>query len=147
MGTWSAAAIGAVMFTIAAICIRKGKMLRGTSWLMLLAGACLSGMLGGIIGWLTGLLSRVFGTATEVLFGAAVPGLIAIAIGAVLAIDMHPKKGRTGRLTPWLALSFVPLLVATFGGVMEQLPDAVNSGVTEAGNAISQAIGDLLQNL
>lgn len=147
MLAWSAAAVGAFLFTTAVICLRKNKLPRATSWLMLLAGAGLSGLLGGVVGWVTGTIGRIGGAATNLAFGVGVSAVLGFAVVCILAIDMHPKKGRPTRLTPWLALLAVPLVVATFGGAMAQLPDAINNGVVAAGNALSRAIADLIQGL
>ncbi len=51
------------------------------------------------------------------------------------------------KATPWLALLSVPLAVATFGGVMVALPDRINSVVAVAGNAMAQALGDIVGKL
>ncbi|GAA5038606.1 hypothetical protein [Actinopolymorpha pittospori] len=147
MFAWSAAAVGAFLFTAGAICLRRNKLPRARNWLMLLAGTGLSGILGAIIGWLTTTLGTVGGTATQIIFGVGLPAVIGFAVAWILAIDLHPKKGRPSRVTPWLALIAFPLLIATFGGVMATLPDRVNDAVVSAGSALSAAIGDLINNL
>ncbi|MFD2081565.1 hypothetical protein SAMN05421678_106265 [Actinopolymorpha cephalotaxi] len=147
MFAWSAAAVGAFLFTAGVISIRKNKLPRARNWLMLLAGTGMSGILGAVIGWLTGTLGKVGGTATQIVFGVGVPAVIGFAVAWILAIDLHPKKGKPSRVTPWLALLAFPLLVVTFGGVMGSLPDRVNEAVASAGSALSQAIGDLINNL
>jgi hypothetical protein len=147
MGSWSAAAIGAILFGIACVCLKKHKLLQGTPWLMLFAGACLAGMLGGVIGWVTSTLGMVGGTVSGIVFGVAVPAVVFAIIATILVIDMHPKRGRSTKATPWLALLAVPLAVATFGGVMAALPDRINTLVTAVGNAIAQALGDVVGKL
>ncbi|MET9019234.1 hypothetical protein ABZV93_04565 [Actinopolymorpha sp. NPDC004070] len=147
MGTLSAAALGAILFGVACVCLKKNKLNRGTSWLMLAAGACLSGMLGAIIGWITTTAGTVGGTVTGIVFGAAVPAVLTFVAGTLLWIEMHPKTGRATRGTPWMALLFVPLVVATVGGVMAALPARINELVLAAGNAVSQALGDVVGRL
>jgi hypothetical protein len=80
-------------------------------------------------------------------FGVAVPAVVFAIIATILVIDMHPKRGRSTKATPWLALLAVPLAVATFGGVMAALPDRINTLVTAVGNAIAQALGDVVGKL
>ncbi|MGW5363314.1 hypothetical protein [Actinopolymorpha pittospori] len=147
MGALSAAALGAIMFGIACVCLKKHKLPQGTPWLMLISGACLAGMLGAVIGWVTSTLGMVGGTVTGILFGAAIPALVTFVVTAILIIDMHPKRGRATKATPWLALLVIPLAVATFGGVMAALPARINELVATAGTAVAQALGDVVGGL
>lgn len=145
--TWTASAIGAALFVTALVFMRRHKAPRTQAWLMLFAGVCLSGLLGRLIGWLTSTLTSVGGTVTGVLFGVAVPALLAFTIGVFLILDMTPRRGSPKRWTPWAALVIVPLVAATFGGAAALLPERINQIVTQAAASIGQVLGDLLSQI
>lgn len=143
---WTATGIGAALFIAALIFMRRHKAPKTQAWLMLLAGVCLSGLLGRLVGWLTSTLASAGGTVTGVLFGVAAPGLIALGLVIFLVLDLS-KRGSPKRWTPWAALVVVPLVAATFGGAAAVLPNRINQVITAAAASIGQVLGDLLSQI
>ena len=141
---WGAATIGAVLFVIALVCIKRKSLPRGRAWMMLIAGACLSGMLGGAIGWLAGTVGAIGSGLTQIAFGVGVPAVLTFAVGAFLYFDMVKKGASPKKWTPWAALTFFPLVATTVGGVAATLPDRVNGLVAQGGAIAQQAISALI---
>lgn len=140
--------MGAATFAVVALVIglilhvkKSGKKV--VPWLMLIAGA---GIAGGVIGRLIDRVSasgvRGVSSASARLFGAGVPILLAVGMGIVLFIHMKPKGQPPTRFTPWLALIFPAVLMAT-GGVLAGLGAFAGQTATEFGTAAFTMLSDL----
>lgn len=132
--TLSATAI-AVLFLGAGVTLYLLKAAKKTvPWLMLLAGFGVLGALGAGLAWLGGLTTGGTGSLTRALAGASVPLLAVVVVGIILIVHMRPGGKGPGRLTPWLALLFFPL-VGTLSGslatMLNQAPDAAYSAVSD----------------
>lgn len=100
---------------VLAILLRKNSAWpKVVPWLMLTAGFGLAGLAGALLTRLVGMILGVVGAGTNALFGAAVPGIVALGIGVALFIHMRPKASPS-KATPWLALIFPAVLVAMGG--------------------------------
>jgi len=140
MGALSVGGIASIALVVGYAFKRKHVLPKVVPWLWLLAGFGIAGLLGDLLVALGGMFSGASSASSAVIFGVAVPALLAIFLGTMLAIDMRPNSSPT-RWTPWVALVF-PSILATAGGVFAQLHGTADN---YAGQAMA-ALGVAFQN-
>lgn len=133
---------------IAAACLVIAFLLRKNSaypkivpWLMLTAGLGLSGIGGVLLAKIVGILTSLTGSATQAMFGVAVPGVLALAIGLALVLHMKPKASPS-KATPWLALIF-PSVLASIGGAFAGIGEQFGAVVMTVAQTTTQLIAGL----
>ena len=137
----SAAGIGAVALTIGLVLFFKKAGKKLVPWFMLVAGLSLAGAAGAGLDRAAAVLARTTESASARLLGVGLPLLVTVVVTIVLFIHMKPKGQPPTRFTPWLALIFPSLLVATGLGALASLAASVSGQVgTSAWAMISQVI-------
>lgn len=129
------AGAGAALLLAGVLCIKFGHLPRGRNWLMLLAGACLTGaagLLGTALGWVARAVDTTSNVVGGMLIGGTLAALVAIAYVWALIAHMHPKKGSPTKATPWLALLAFPALGLIVGGIFATMPGTIQQAVTQA---------------
>ncbi|HEY9251592.1 MAG TPA: hypothetical protein VIP06_02955 [Nocardioides sp.] len=123
----------AVLFLGAAFTLHFLKSAKKTvPWLMLLGGFGVAGIFGSLLLRLGGFAVGTSGSATRMLFGAAVPLLPVLVVGIILVVQMRPHGKGPNKATPWLALVFPSLLAALGGTIAATIgaaPDQVYAAV------------------
>ncbi|MGH8878767.1 MAG: hypothetical protein ACRD0P_15745, partial [Stackebrandtia sp.] len=99
-------------------------------WLLVLFGWGLGGVVGGWLSTLMGKATEISNTAMNLLFGVAVPSLIAIAALVVFVLDMLPNKYASTSPVNWLTricAVIVPLGIAAVPAVSGSLMSSVGA--------------------
>lgn len=143
MGALTVGAIAAVAVVVGFAFKRKSMFPKAVPWLWLLGGFGVAGVLGDLLVGVGGALSGVSTSVSVLVFGAAVPALVAIYLGVTLAIEMRPN-GNPGKWTPWVALIF-PAILATAGGTFTELHDNADRHANEAMAAVGTFFEDAVQ--
>lgn len=139
-------AVAALAFVIALGLMFKKFGKKAVPWLMLIAGGGLAGVLGAVLTKLiTGGING-FSSAVGVVLGAgSVGGLLVIAwLTIILLPHMKPKGQPPTRFTPWIAFSYVPVLVAV-GGIFSALAGLSQNVVTQAFGIVGSTISAVIQ--
>lgn len=134
--TLTVGGVAALAFAIALALMFKKIAKKLIPWLMLVAGIGLGGVIGLLSDRLVnGAVNGVSKAVGTLLGGAAVGGLIIIAVLTILLLPhMKPKGQPPTRFTPWLAFIFPAVLVAV-GGMFSTLAGLSENVVTQAAGA------------
>lgn len=143
-GALSAAAIAAIAGALGIYLLRKKVWQKYVPYLMLAAGLGLAGMLGGALDWIGQSLVGTTSSVTRTLAGAAVPLVLTFVFGLALVLALKPKGPGVTRWTPWIALVFPAVLVAT-GGMAGDLGALLNHLFGTATTAALNALGTAIQ--
>lgn len=135
--TLSVGGVAALAFAIALALMFKKIAKKLIPWLMLIAGIGLGGVIGLLSDRLVnGAVNGISKAVGTLLGGAAVGGLIVVAVLTILLMPhMKPKGQPPTRFTPWLAFIFPAVLVAV-GGMFSTLAGLSQNVVTQAAGAI-----------
>lgn len=114
--------LGAIATTIAIWCIARKKAAKFSVWAAAVGGLTLGfGLLARAATRIATVLEHAGSKGSALLFGAAVPAVLAVVVLAELVHAGHPKKGKPHR---WIhpALAFVaPALLIAAGGVFAEV--------------------------
>jgi hypothetical protein len=135
--TLSVGGVAALAFAIALALMFKKIAKKLIPWLMLIAGIGLGGVIGLLSDRLVnGAVNGISKAVGTLLGGAAVGGLIVVAVLTILLMPhMKPKGQPPTRFTPWLAFIFPAVLVAV-GGMFSTLAGLSQNVVTQAASAV-----------
>lgn len=140
MGAWTTGGVGAaclVLFTLfhwLSIFAKGRAVLAFLGVLLIGSTGVVSGLMHSAAAWTASLLDN----ATAWAFGFAVPGLLALVLGAVLIHDLHPKH-TAGKRTGWIAIALAAVIATGVSGItaLDHLPSATRHGVNNARTAIT----------
>jgi hypothetical protein len=125
-------ALGAIATALAAWCIWRKKAPRFSVWAAFVGGLTLGyGLLARASEHIAAVAERAGSRGTVLLFGAAIPAVLAVITIAELVHAGHPKKGKPHR---WIhpVLGFVaPALLLAAGGVFAQIIGWAHGGVDQ----------------
>jgi hypothetical protein len=102
-------------------------------FLMLLGGFGVAGVFGSLLFRLGAFTVGTSGSATRMLFGAAVPLLPVLIVGIILVVQMRPHGKGPNKATPFLALVFPSMVAALGGGIAATIgtaPDQIYAAVS-----------------
>lgn len=144
--TFTVAGVAALALIIALGLMYKKYGKKIVPWLMLIAGGGLGGILGALIANLTGsAVNGVSAAAGRLLAAGAVGGLVVMAwLTIILLPHMKPKGQPPTRFTPWVALAYLPVLVAV-GGIMSGLAGLSQNVVTQAASIVWSTAAAVIQ--
>jgi MFS family permease len=136
MGTIiSTSLIGGLALCIALWMMWRKKSKKLTSWIMLVSGLFLNGLLAGVVNSIVSTIRGTAGNTVGGFIGLSASGVMFI-IGVIVVLELwhgiHPKKGRPDSWHPWLALA-APVLLIAAGGVFATAIHAMTTTATTVG--------------
>lgn len=142
----SAAVAAAIAFTFGLLAWKLGEHKKAVPWLMLIAGSGLAGTLGGLLDKIAGGATGATASAVRITAGVGITWILALGTAYVLYVQMKPKGKGPSKLTPWMALLFVPLLLAA-GGVFADVGAMAQDAFGDLGNAGWAMLTDVTRSM
>jgi hypothetical protein len=134
--------VGATIFVVALVLMRRHLMPRVVVVLMAIAGAMLGGLLYAVIDWILTTALGLADSVTELLFGRAIAAVAVIALTLLVVIDVLSRRGHPRKWTPWGALAIFPAIAIVIGPAM---PSAIDSVVTAVGVQVVDLVAQVTE--
>lgn len=137
------AAVLAFLALITAITLYKKKLgKKAIPWLFLIAGIGLTGMLGGMLTSVVGLLTDAVATFTNWAAGRPITLALTLVFAIILIADMKPKGGSGGSMVTYgVALLFPAVLAATGFAFAPELAEQFLSQLARSADEFIAGLG------